>query len=137
MAALELAQNPSATVAQVKSAQTSTAQPVGSFGPEAAGAGLVDAQSAVQTIDAGPPAKAKIKKHPKKKTSKPKATFKFKASGATTFQCKLDKKPFKTCKNPFKVKVKKGKKHSLKVRGLDNVGNIGPASKPFKWTVLK
>ena len=47
VAALQLDGNPGLTPAQVRAAQTSTADPVGAFGPKA-GAGLVDASLAVK-----------------------------------------------------------------------------------------
>jgi hypothetical protein len=50
VAALELDGFPSATVAQVKSAETSTALPVDSFGVDAAGAGRVNAKAAVASL---------------------------------------------------------------------------------------
>ena len=51
VAALELSANPGLSVAQVKSAQTSTAAPVDSFGHTAAGAGLVNAFAAVTAVE--------------------------------------------------------------------------------------
>jgi hypothetical protein len=50
VAALMLDGFPSATVAQVKNAERTTAHPVGAFGATAAGAGLVDAKGAVSSL---------------------------------------------------------------------------------------
>jgi hypothetical protein len=134
IAALELQQNPAASVAQVRSALTSTASPVDSFAHDAAGAGLANAAGAVASIDPGP-AKARITKHPKKRTRKRRTTFKFKAQRAKSFQCRLDRKRYRACHSPHKVKVKRHRKHTFRVRAIDNVGKQGPASKKFKWKV--
>ena len=50
VAALMLQANPSLTVAQGRAALAATAQPVGTFGPNAVGAGLVDAFGAVARV---------------------------------------------------------------------------------------
>jgi hypothetical protein len=79
-----------------------------------------------------------ITKGPKKKTTKRKAKFKFESSEAgSTFECKLDKKPFKPCESPFKKKVKAGKKHKFKVRAIDADGNADPTPAKAKWKVLE
>jgi hypothetical protein len=86
------------------------------------------------TVDTTGP-KSKITKHPKKRTSQRKAKFKFKALApdATRSNCKLDKKKFKPCRSPKKVKVKPGK-HAFTVQAFDDLGNKGKATK-FKWKV--
>ncbi|MBK5231972.1 MAG: CSLREA domain-containing protein [Thermoleophilia bacterium] len=80
---------------------------------------------------------SKISKHPKKKTSKRKAKFKFKAlsSDAAGFDCKLDFKKFKKCKSPLKIKVKPGR-HTFQVRAIDDLGNKGRPVK-FRWKVKR
>jgi hypothetical protein len=78
-----------------------------------------------------------ITKQPKRKTTKRKAKLKFSSSeAASTFECKLDKKPFKPCESPFKKKVKAGKKHKFKVRATDATGNTDPTPAKAKWKVL-
>ena len=210
VAALQLSANPAQSVAQVKAGQTSTATPVGTFGPQAQGAGLVDAPAAVAanppaapvvaisgptitndttptftftntghakavicgvdtgtatacaspltlgalpegkhrfgvlvgdyfggvgvgaidfTIDLKAP-KLKIKKHPKKVTTKKKAKFKFATEAGATLRCQLDKKPAKPCKASAKFKVNPGK-HKLAVTSTDAAGNV--ASAVYKW----
>jgi hypothetical protein len=79
-----------------------------------------------------------ITKGPKKKTAKRKAKLKFKASEPdSTFECKLDKKPFAPCKSPFKKKVKDGTKHRFQVRATDPAGNVEATPAKRKWKVLK
>ncbi len=98
-------------------------------------AGNQDASSATSgfTVDATGPA-VTITKGPKKKTTKKKATFEFRADETVTFTCQLDKKPAAPCTSPAKVKAKKGK-HTFVVVGTDAVGNKGQAS--LKWKVKK
>jgi hypothetical protein len=81
-----------------------------------------------------------IKKGPKNvETSKPKAkvTFTFTSSEpGSTFECRLDKKPFKPCTSPKKVKVKLGK-HRFEVQASDAVGNPDLSPATFKFKVLR
>jgi hypothetical protein len=79
-----------------------------------------------------------ITKKPKKKSTKRKAKLKFESSEAgSSFECKLDKKPFKACESPFKKKVKSGKKHKFKVRAIDAAGNADATPAKAKWKVLE
>lgn len=78
----------------------------------------------------------KITKAPKAKSTSTTAKFKFKASEAgSTFQCKLDKGKFKSCRSPKTYKKLKPGKHVFKVRATDQAGNVGAAAKR-KFTVL-
>lgn len=53
----------------------------------------------------------------------------------STFKCKLDGKPFKTCSSPFKTKKLAFGKHKFVVLATDAAGNTGPAAKK-KFRVL-
>ena len=53
----------------------------------------------------------------------------------STFECSLDKKPFKTCDSPFKKKVKFGK-HTFEVQATNSGGGVGDIEK-VKFKVLK
>ena len=68
-----------------------------------------------------------------KKNRKAKFTFKSTEPGST-FECKLDKKPLKSCTSPVKYKKLKAGKHTFKVRATDAAGNTDPtfAKKKFK-----
>jgi hypothetical protein len=55
VAALVRQGNPAASATQVREALTSTARPVGAFGPLVVGAGLLDAESAVASLYVEPP----------------------------------------------------------------------------------
>ena len=81
------------------------------------------------TSDTQPP-DTTIVKGPKDKSKKKTATFEFSSSEpGSTFQCRLDGKPFTSCTSPLIEKVKKGK-HSFEVRATDVAGNTDatPAS---------
>ena len=81
------------------------------------------------------PPQTTITKKPKKKTTKRTAKFKFTSDEAgSTFQCKLDRKKFKSCDSPYKKKVKPGK-HKFQVRAIDPAGNVDPSPAKYRWRV--
>jgi hypothetical protein len=60
--------------------------------------------------------------------------FEFTSSeNASKFECKLDRKPFRSCSSPFRKKVKVGR-HKFQVRAIDAAGNVdgSPARVRFK-----
>jgi large repetitive protein len=72
---------------------------------------------------------------PPRNTFKRLAKFRFASSEAQShFQCKLDKKRWRGCANPFKRSVKPGK-HVFKVRAIDRFGNVDPTPARFGWRV--
>lgn len=84
------------------------------------------------------PPDTKILKGPPKKTHKTTVKFKFSSSEAnSSFECKLDHKPFKKCSSPKKYKKLKPGKHVFKVRAIDKAGNVDPTPAKRKFTVLK
>jgi CSLREA domain-containing protein len=84
------------------------------------------------------PPDTKITKGPPKKTHKRKVTFKFTSTeGKSTFQCKLDRKPFKACSSPKTYKKLIPGKHVFKVRAIDKAGNVDPTPAKRKFTVLR
>ncbi|HET9516657.1 MAG TPA: hypothetical protein VFO77_02900, partial [Actinoplanes sp.] len=105
------------------------------------GSGNTDASPATRTFtvavpDTTPP-DTTITKHPKKKTFLRKAKFAFTSSEpGSTFKCKVDRKPWKTCTSPYKVKVKPGK-HKFRVRAIDAAGNVDPTPAVWKWRVKR
>ncbi len=81
------------------------------------------------------PPQTKLVKAPKAKSHKRTAKFKFTSSEAgSTFECKLDGKPFKSCRSPKKYKKLKPGKHVFKVRAVDKAGNKDrtPATRKFR-----
>lgn len=83
------------------------------------------------------PPETTIRKGPKKKSEKTTAKFRFTSSeSGSTFECKLDKKPFKACSSPQKYKHVKPGRHRFQVRASDQAGNTDatPAKYGFKVT---
>ncbi len=77
-----------------------------------------------------------ITKHPKTKTKNKKATFEFSSTvPGATFECQLDRGPFKVCTSPHQVKVGKGK-HTFAVRATAN-GQTDASPATFQWKVKK
>ena len=83
-----------------------------------------------------PPVKILKPKRKRLETSKQKkqVAFRFKARGATSFECKVDEAPWKECESPEKIALKSGsgdgKRHVVKVRSVNALGERG---KPAKW----
>lgn len=98
--------------------------------PPPAGPAVVSEQPA----DATPP-NTRIVSGPPRNSYKTKARFRFASSEAqSSFQCRLDKKAWRGCANPFKRTVKPGK-HIFKVRAIDRFGNVDPTPARFGWRV--
>jgi hypothetical protein len=77
-----------------------------------------------------------IKKGPKKRTDARKATFKFTADEpGSTFECKIDRKPFRPCTSPRRLKKVKPGKHKFLVRSIDAVGNVDATPARKRWRV--
>ena len=86
--------------------------------------------------DVDPP-ETTITKHPKKSSSSRRAKFRFGADEpGSTFECRLDKRPFKPCLSPFKRTVALGR-HNFRVRSTDAAGNRDPTAAKFAWTVTE
>lgn len=104
--------------------------------------GYEPSQGSAQVQVTAPPAPSEqapnttIKKKPRPRSAKRLATFTFASDQAgSTFQCKLDKKPFKPCRSPFKAKVKPGR-HVFRVRAVSSAGLADPIPAIFPWRVF-
>lgn len=86
------------------------------------------------TVDTRAPS-LKIKKRPKKRSTKKRARFTFKVNRGTALECKLDKGKFRQCGPKAKFRVKPGK-HKLRVHATDEAGNVSKDVK-YKWRVAK
>jgi CSLREA domain-containing protein len=83
------------------------------------------------------PPQTKLLAGPKRKSHSRTAKFKFSSSEpGSTFQCKLDGKPFKACGSPKTYKHLKPGKHVFKVRAVDSAGSADPQPAKRKFTVL-
>ncbi len=91
------------------------------------------------SVDSTPPDTV-ITRGPKarKGTTKRTATFKFSASeSASSFECRLDKAPFKVCSSPLRLKRIKPGQHKFQTRATDLYGNTDPTPAKLTWTVKK
>jgi hypothetical protein len=81
------------------------------------------------------PPKTTLKRRPGKKTARLLAVFTFGSDQAgSTFQCKLDRKPFQPCRSPFKARVKAGR-HTFQVRAVSPGEIADPTPATFSWKV--
>jgi hypothetical protein len=112
----------------IRSAIAGAAQSIA--GADVIGSGARPPGPPETTIEKGPKPVVKTKK------KKAKAKFRFAADEPASFECRVDKKPYKPCASPKTVKVKPGK-HSFRVRATDDdAGNEGDAVK-YPWKVKR
>ena len=77
----------------------------------------------------------KIKQGPKGEVDSPTVKFRFKSTErGSTFECKLDRGKFKSCKSPKKVRNLDQGTHTFRVRATDDSGNTDrtPATREFE-----
>jgi hypothetical protein len=78
-----------------------------------------------------------LRRKPPHKTSDRTPTFRFAADEAgSTFQCKLDSRPFKTCRSPFTAKRLSLGRHTFKVRARDDSGRLDPSAATYRFKVI-
>jgi hypothetical protein len=81
-----------------------------------------------------------LQRKPGKKTRDRTPSFRFTSDEpGSTFQCKLDSKPFRACASPFTTRRISLGRHTFKVRARDDSGKLdpSPASYGFKIVVKK
>jgi hypothetical protein len=84
------------------------------------------------------PPETTITKGPKKESAKTKAKLRFESNEPnSTFECKLDRKPFAPCTSPQKYKRLKAKRHKVLVRAIDPAGNADPSPAKARFRTLK
>jgi Tol biopolymer transport system component len=82
------------------------------------------------------PPSGRIGRHPKKRTTNHRARFTFLSDQAgSSFECKLDKRPFRRCSSPYLRSVKSGR-HRFRLRAISPDGVPDPTPATFKWKVL-
>jgi len=92
--------------------------------------------SAATQGDCDPP-ETTITKGAPNKTAESKVKFKFRSDEAgSTFQCKIDRKPWKTCTSPKTVKRLDEGRHKFKVRATDAAGNPDPTPDKDRFRVV-
>jgi hypothetical protein len=98
--------------------------PCPSVGGQQGGGGNQDGQGAPQTT---------LKHKPPHRTRDRTPTFRFGADEAgSTFQCKLDSKPFRPCRSPYTAAKLSLGPHTFKVRARDDSGRLDPS--PAVWS---
>ncbi len=89
------------------------------------------------TADTDPP-ETTIDKSPKNKLTGSTAVYKFSSDEQNvTFECKIDKKPFKPCTSPKRYKRLKEGKHSFKVKATDAAGNADTSAAGDRFKVVE
>jgi hypothetical protein len=80
----------------------------------------------------------RLKGKPRKVGSDRTPTFRFSSSEAgSTFQCKIDRKPFKRCRSPFTSKRLAFGDHVFRVRARDAGGKADPSPALFRFEIVK
>jgi hypothetical protein len=125
VAALMRQANPSLPVSQLRTALASTASPVGGFGPDAVGAGLIDAFGAVGSV-ALPP-RVSITEAPPALGRNRSPKIAFAANRPASFECSLDGSPLSPCTSPFVPARLSDGVHAFVVRATDVAGRSGSA----------
>jgi hypothetical protein len=123
VAALVRQANPGASAAQVRADLTATSRPVGSFGPDDVGAGLVDAYGAVNALALAPTITITQAPLPLSRNRKP--TIQFTANRPVAFSCAVDGAAAQPCASPFTVPSNLGDgQHGIVVSGQDLGGRV-------------
>lgn len=86
--------------------------------------------------DTDPP-QTKIRKAPKGKIDADTVKVRFKSDEpGSSFECKLDRRPYRPCKSPRKLKHLDDGKHKFRVRAIDAAGNTDPSPAKAKFKVV-
>ncbi|MGB2852602.1 MAG: hypothetical protein WBC01_13155 [Solirubrobacterales bacterium] len=84
-----------------------------------------------------PPPETTITKRPPNKTRKRNVKFRFVSSEpGSSFRCKLDRRPFRPCESPKKLRRLKKGKHRFKVRAINAAGIPDPTPAKDRFKVL-
>lgn len=124
VAALMKQVNPSLSPTQLRGALAATATPVGAFGPNAVGAGLVNAFGAVSSVALPPTISITERPPPLSRERQPQIGFV--ANRPVAFSCSIDGGDLQPCSSPFvpAAPLADGV-HGFAVRGVDAAGRAG------------
>ena len=79
-----------------------------------------------------------LKRKPPQKTHDRTPTFRFASDEqGSTFQCKLDGKPFRACRSPFTAKTLALGAHTFKVRARDESGKLDPSPATHQFRIVR
>jgi subtilisin family serine protease len=134
VAALIRSANPGATNAQVRADLEATARPVGTslftFGPNAVGAGMVDADAALRALALAPT--VTILTPPAALSNVTRPSIAFAVNRRATVTCSLDGATMTPCASPFvPASVLADGSHEFKVTATDVAGRSGTATAKF------
>jgi hypothetical protein len=136
-AALLFSLNPSASVAQVRSALMATVHPVAALAGKTTTGGRIDAAAALDEIRQPD---THLASGPRRSTSSTRAVFTFARSDVPFgggFQCQLDGGAFAACASPATYRVRGGR-HTFAVRALSPRGIVAdPSPATVSWTVVQ
>lgn len=100
-----------------------------SGGSGGSGSGGHDEKGAPQTT---------LSRKPRKRIRDRTPTFRFSSNQpGSTFQCKIDAKPFKRCKSPFTTKSLSFGLHTFKVRARNKSGHADPSPVSYSFKVIR
>ncbi len=163
IAALMLQRDPLATPAEVRAAMTGTAIPVGSFGPDAVGFGLLDASVGVSTLPdnsslgsgsggggsgnpptgttkAGAPNTSFRRTPPKVVTTRHNRVWIALGFGAdqagSTFLCRFDGGPWRRCDRRV-LRSFSVARHTVRVAARNSAGKVDPTPAVFRFQVKR
>jgi hypothetical protein len=86
---------------------------------------------------AGGRPQTRFKRKPAKVTRDRTPTFRFASDEAgSTFQCKLDRKPYRRCRSPFTTKRLALGRHTFRVRARDASGLLDPSAAFYAFKVI-
>jgi hypothetical protein len=78
-----------------------------------------------------------LRRKPPRKTTDRTPSFGFASDkSGSTFQCKLDAKPFKACRTPFSAQRLALGLHTFKVRARDDSGKLDPSPASYRFKVI-
>ncbi len=130
VAALIHQANPAAGPAQIRAALSTTADPIGAFGPTAVGAGLVDAFGAVAALALAPT--VAITKAPEPLSRNRLPAIEFSANRPVAFGCQVDGGTPQPCASPFVVPAPLADGvHGIAVSGVDLAGRSASSGSAF------
>jgi Bacterial Ig-like domain len=109
-------------------AHTFTLRPTDSFGNTGG------TTSYAWRIDATAP-ETRLTSAPRPRTTIVSATFRFAASEAAAFQCRLDTGAFAACVSPKTYTRLRRRAHTFEVRAVDAAGNVDPTPAVRRWTI--
>jgi hypothetical protein len=84
------------------------------------------------------PPDTSIGKRPRNRTRSARARLTFSSTEPDSdFRCKVDRKPYRHCRSPLKLKRLDPGKHKVLVKAVDAVGNQDPTPSVARWRVLE